>query len=206
MQPEMLSAVTEALPLSRPDRPDRLDGPDAAPPGGALLVGYESGEELAAFAARPGWRVHVPGHPDEVRHTVRTVAVRDGHAYVHVSAWHNAEPRAVTEDFQVVREGLGGVVLAVGAALDPVLRATAGLDLCVLYATTVRPFDEVGLRTAVLAADHADVVLAEPYRRGTCAAQVADTLVHVPHRLLALGAPDGLDERRLARAVREFLR
>lgn len=80
------------------------------------------------------------------------------------------------------------------------------MNVAVLYTATVRPFDEVGLRTAVLAADHADVVLVEPCAGGTSAHQVAGTLVHVPHRLLALGGPDGLDETELARAVRDFMR
>ena len=108
--------------------------------------------------------------------------------------------------FQLIRPGLDGVVLAVGAALDPVLRATAGLDLAVLHAATVRLFDEIGLRTAVLAADHADVVLVEPCLPGTSAGRVAETLVHVPHRLPALGDADGLDENGMARAVRDFMR
>jgi transketolase len=98
------------------------------------------------------------------------------------------------------------VLITVGATLDPVLHATADLDLAVLYGATIRPFDEIGLRTAVLAADHADVVLVEPGLPGTSARQVAETLVHVPHRLLSLGGADGFDEQAVGRAVREFLR
>ncbi|MFC8342960.1 transketolase [Streptomyces sp. NPDC057280] len=132
--------------------------------------------------------------------------VRDGErAYVHVSAGSHAEPRGGGQGFERVREGLGGVALAVGATIDPVLRATAGLDVTVLYATTVRPFDEIGPRTAVLAADRADVVLVGPGRPGIAAGHVAETLVHVPHRLLVPGAADTHDEPALGRAVREFL-
>jgi transketolase len=197
VQSEMLRSLTETLPeLHR----------EGSPPHGTLLVGYESEEEVPRFAARPGWSVYVPGHPDEVCALVRRAAAGDGQTYIHVSRRSNAGPRAAADGFETVREGRAGVVLAVGATLDPVLRATAGLDLAVLYATTVRPFDAVGLRTAVLAADHADVVLAEPYPPGTCAHQIAGTLVHVPHRLLALGGEDALDDERLARSVRDFVR
>ncbi|MDT0407324.1 HAD-IA family hydrolase, partial [Streptomyces edwardsiae] len=52
--------------------------------------------------------------------------------------------------FPVVREGRGGTVVAVGPMLDNVLAATEGLDVNVLYATTVRPFDAAGLRRAVV--------------------------------------------------------
>ncbi|MEU6142941.1 transketolase [Streptomyces sp. NPDC047081] len=192
MQSDMLLAVAETVAESRGS--------------GAVLVGYGAVAELTRFAADPGWSVHVPGHPAEVRRVILD-AVRGGdRAYVHVSAESNAEPREATEGFRIVREGRTGVVLAVGATLDPVLRATTGLDLSVLYGATIRPFDEIGLRTAVLAADHADVILVEPGLPGTSARQVADTLVHVPHRLCALGGADGLDEQALARSVRDFLR
>ncbi|TDC58966.1 transketolase C-terminal domain-containing protein, partial [Streptomyces hainanensis] len=106
--------------------------------------------------------------------------------------------------FRVLRRGRACVVVAVGPTLGPVLRATAGLDVTVLHAATVRPFDEITLRTAALAADHPDVVLVEPHLPGASARHVARTLVHVPHRLLALGL-DG-DEPGLADAVRRFPR
>jgi transketolase len=201
MNPAMLSSAVEALPESG------VRAPAATGTGtGAVIVGYGADEELTRFAADPRWTVHVPGHPAEARRAVERAAGRGERAYVHLSGGANAEPRGVSDGFELVREGFGGVVAAVGATLDPVLRATAGLDLAVLYAATVRPFDEVGLRTAVLAADHADVVLVEPGQPGMSAACVARTLVHVPHRLLALGGTDALDEADLARSVRAFLR
>lgn len=197
MNADMLLAAAEALPGPRGHAPAVPD---------TVLVGYGAVEELARFATDPRWTVHAPGHPAEVRRAIERALRRGGQAYVHLSGVSNAEPRGVSEGFELVREGFDGVVAAVGATLDPVLRATAGLDLTVLYAATVRPFDEVGLRTAVLAADHADVVLVEPGQPGLSAWYVAETLVHVPHRLLALGGADGLDETALARAVRGFLR
>ncbi|MEI5523103.1 transketolase [Streptomyces brasiliscabiei] len=192
MRTDLLLALTETVPGQRAE--------------GAVLVGYGAVDELNRYAAAPGWTVHVPGHPDEVRQAVESAVAHGEHAYIHVSARSNASPYDTAGGFRLVRPGRDGVVLSVGAALDPVLRATAGLDLAVLYATTIRPFDEIGLRTAVLAADHADVVLVEPCPPGTSAGRVAATLVHVPHRLLALGDADGLDENGIAQAVRDFMR
>ncbi|MGW2713832.1 transketolase C-terminal domain-containing protein, partial [Streptomyces sp. NPDC001356] len=79
-----------------------------------------------------------------------------------------------------------GVVVAVGPMLDAVLTATEGLDVTVLYATTVRPFDAAGLRRATEAAG-TDVVLVEPYLAGTSTAAVSEALADVPHRVLGLG-------------------
>ncbi|MER5178712.1 transketolase [Streptomyces sp. NPDC002896] len=156
---------------------------------GTVLFGYGASNVLTLFGSRPGWTVHVPGHPDEVRRVVLESVARGDRAYIHVSPQSNAEPRGIGggHGFEMVREGRSGVVVAVGPLLDPVLRATAGLDLAVLYTATIRPFDSVGLRTAVLAVDHPDVILVEPCARGTSAHQVAETLLQVPHRLLALG-------------------
>ncbi|GAA3149470.1 hypothetical protein GCM10017687_78630 [Streptomyces echinatus] len=66
---------------------------------------------------------------------------------------------------------------------DTVLAATEGLDVTVLYATTVRPFDAAGLRRATDAAG-TDVVLVEPYLAGTSTAAVSEALSDVPHRVL----------------------
>ena len=74
-------------------------------------------------------------------------------------------------------------MLAVGPTLDPVLEATADLDVTVAYLSRVRPFDARGLR----ALEPAVVVLVEPYQAGTSSAAVADALSDRPHRLLALG-------------------
>jgi transketolase len=70
--------------------------------------------------------------------------------------------------------------------LDAVVAATEGLDVTVLYATTVRPFDGASLRRATAAAG-TDVVLVEPYLAGTSTAVAGDALAEVSHRVLGLG-------------------
>jgi transketolase len=75
-------------------------------------------------------------------------------------------------------------VLAVGPMADAVLAATAGLDVTVLYATTIRPFDAHTLRATL---SNPDVVLVEPYLAGTSVPFVAEALSDIPHRVLALG-------------------
>jgi transketolase len=65
-----------------------------------------------------------------------------------------------------------------------VLTATAGLDVTVLYATTIRPFDARALRATL---SSPAVVLVEPYLAGTSVPFVADALRDIPHRVLALG-------------------
>ncbi|HEY1484690.1 MAG TPA: transketolase C-terminal domain-containing protein [Micromonosporaceae bacterium] len=144
--------------------------------------------DVALLDTLPGWTVHVPGHPDEVEPLLRhAVADGDSRVYLRLSEKQNAAGRTVVPGhFEVVRSGGRGVVLAVGPMLDTVLEAVAALDVTVLYATTVRPFDAAGLRAAV-AGSEPDVVLVEPYLAGTSSAQVAEALAETPHRVLALG-------------------
>ncbi len=160
--------------------------------------------DVALLDTLDGWTVHVPGHPDEAETLLRhAVAAGNERVYVRLSVQSNAEARPVdSARFHTVREGRSGVVVAVGPMLDNVLAATEGLDVTVLYATTVRPFDAVALRAATLAAG-TDVVLVEPYLAGTSTTAANDALADVPHRVLGLGV--GRAELRRYGTVTEHL-
>ncbi|MET9451853.1 transketolase family protein [Streptomyces cinerochromogenes] len=144
--------------------------------------------DVALLDTLDGWTVHVPGHPDEAEALLHhAVAAGDDKVYVRLSVQSNRQGRVIDgQHFSTVREGRSGVVVAVGPMLDAVLAATEGLDVTVLYATTVRPFDAAGLRRATEAAG-TDVVLVEPYLAGTSTAAVNEALADAPHRVLGLG-------------------
>ncbi|MFH8404134.1 transketolase family protein [Streptomyces sp. NPDC018019] len=179
--------------------------------------------DIALLDSLDGWTMHVPGHPDEAETLLRhAAAAGDDKVYVRLSVQSNEAARPVDgARFLPVREGRDGVVLAVGPMLDNVLAATEGLDVTVLYATTVRPFDDAALRTAVAGTTAADVVVVEPYHEGTSTRHVNDALAHVPHRVLGLGvgrrelrrygqldehlAGQGLDARALRERITGFL-
>jgi transketolase len=146
---------------------------------------HQSPGDVALIDTLPDWTVHVPGHADEVADSVRQAVADDGRHYVRVVGQQNKAAFPVRPGrMHVVRRGSGATVVAVGPMLDPVLEAVEGLDVTVLYANTVRPFDTAGLR-AVLGT--AEIVLVEPYLAGTSSRVVAEALRDVPHRLLALG-------------------
>ncbi|MEU2712103.1 transketolase C-terminal domain-containing protein [Streptomyces sp. NPDC007205] len=179
--------------------------------------------DVALLDTLDGWTVHVPGHPDEAETLLRhAVAAGDDKVYVRLSVQANRQAQETDGKHVVtVREGRRGVVVAVGPVLDSVLAATEGLDITVLYATTVRPFDGAGLRRATEAAG-TDVVLVEPYLAGTSTAAVSEALSDVPHRVLGLGvgrrelrrygtieehvAAHGLDPASLRERIRQFVR
>jgi transketolase len=180
---------------------------------------HQAPGDVALIDTLPGWTVHVPGHADEVEDSLRLAVAGGGRDYVRVVSQQNITSYPVRPGrFHVVRRGTGATVLAVGPTLEPVLDATRDLDVTVLYANTVRPFDARGLREAM---DGPDLAVVEPYLAGTSARLVADALTDRPHRLLALGvgreelrryggpadhvAAHGLDGRGIRRSLDAFL-
>lgn len=142
--------------------------------------------DVAVLDALPGWTVYVPGHPDEVEPLFANALARRDSVYLRLSLRQNAEPRDVRPGrFEVIRGGARGTVIAVGPMLDPVLAATEGRDLTVLYATTLRPLDVRTLRELA----GAEVAVVESLLEGTSSHLVSQALADRPHRLLCLGVP-----------------
>ncbi len=141
--------------------------------------------DVALLDTLPGWTVHVPGHPDEAEVLLRRAVAATGPVYVRLSLPANAAAfPARPGEFTALRTGDSGTVVVVGPLADAVLAATAGLDLTVLYATTIRPFDAATLRATL---GQPDVVVVEPYLAGTSVPFVAEALSGIPHRVIGLG-------------------
>jgi transketolase len=180
---------------------------------------HQSPGDVALLDTLRDWTIYTPGHADEVRDAMRASVAAGGRDYVRVVAEQNADAYPVRPGhFHVVRRGALAAVVAVGPLLDPVLAATDGLDVSVLYANVVRPFDAASLRDVL---GEPDVILVEPYLAGTSSAQVNAALVDRPHRVLSLGVqkPElrrygtpsdhrrahGLDAHALRESISDFL-
>lgn len=143
---------------------------------------HQSPGDVALLGTLDGWTVHVPGHHDEVPAMLREAARHDDRVYVRLGVQENSHAYPDSGRLRVLRRG-GPLVVAVGPMLDPVLEATAGLDVTVAYTNTPRPLDADGLR----ALTEAEVVMVEPYLAGTSAAAVSSALEGLPHRAMHLG-------------------
>lgn len=143
--------------------------------------------DIACLSTLPGWRLHVPGHPDEAEALLRDAAARDEPTYLRLSDAANTHPRAAHGGLlHIERQDAfaAATVVAVGPMLDRVREAVADRRVNLLYASTVRPLDVETLRTV---AAGTDVVLVEPYLAGTSSAPIAQALSDRPVRILALG-------------------
>ena len=148
---------------------------------------HQAPEDVAALAALPGWTIHVPGHVEEMELQLRRAFAGDDRVYVRLTEETNHARVDGDGGLIVLRRGSPGapLALAVGPTLAPLLEAVADRDVTVAYLTTVRPFPRAELRDAL--GDGTEVVLVEPYLRGTSSAEVSAALEDRAHRLLALG-------------------
>lgn len=148
---------------------------------------HQAPGDVALLDTLRDWRIEVPSHPADVAPLLRrAVAARD-RTYLRLADDVASRPGPVDGALRVLRRGRRALVLAVGPLVDRVREATAGLDVTVAHAVTVRPLDLVGLRREVNLLDMADVVLVEPYLAGTSTAVVNDALADRPHRVLPHG-------------------
>ena len=153
---------------------------------------HQAPGDVALLSTLPDWTIEVPGHADEAEAQLREAAGSDGLIYLRLSNQANEQAHGIVEGrlhrgFRMLRRGTAATVVAVGPLADAVLAATEGLDVTVLYAATIRPFDAVALRAAVADQRESAVALVEPYLAGTSIPQVARALGDLPHRVLGLG-------------------
>jgi len=147
---------------------------------------HQSPGDVALLDTVPGFSIHVPGHAAEVDQLLRHAVKGDDRVYIRLSEQSNRVARP-SHDMSVVRRGASGTVIAVGPLLDTVLEAAEDVDVTVLYASTIRPFDS---RTLLATLGRPDVVIVEPLLAGTSLLPVSRALAHVPHRVLPLGVRD----------------
>lgn len=198
---------------------------------GAILVGsygsydwpaggrtHQSPGDVALLDTLRDWTIHVPGHPAELDEQLRAAAASDDRVYLRVGGENNPEPHPGLH-WTRLRQGSAATVIAVGPMLRNTEQAVTGLDVTLLYAPTIRPFDAAMLRANV--ARLARVVVVEPYLAGTSAAHVAGSLADLDHRQLGLGVGDpdqhhygqpadhdrlhGLDPTGLRRSIASFI-
>ena len=149
---------------------------------------HHSPGDAEVLSSIPGMQILVPGTPSEIYLLIRQTYSNGSATYIRTSVARNVDGLDVEAGkMRVVRRGASGTVIAFGPMLDRTIEAVAGLDVNVLYATTVSPFDAQTLTE--VAGEHPVVVTVEPFYEGTVAGRVAGALRHVPSRIGSVGVP-----------------
>jgi transketolase len=144
--------------------------------------------DVALLATVPGMEIVVPGTAADFDTLFRDRYRNTTPTYYRLSERTNRTAVPVTfGEAQVVREGNAATVIAVGPMLDAVLDATEGMDVTVLYYTTILPFDARALYES--ASRTGRVFAVEPFYAGTLAHELQRVLAPIPVRIDGAGVP-----------------
>lgn len=143
--------------------------------------------DVAILRTLTGMQIVVPGTATEFDRLFRQAYANGSPTYFRTSLGQNADDRDVSFGrLEVVRTGGLATVVAVGPMLDPTLAAVEGLDVTVLYATTLAPLDGETLRVMT---PTRSIVLVEPFYEGTLIADIIEAVAPDPVRVEAIGIP-----------------
>lgn len=142
--------------------------------------------DVQIMRAIPGMEIVVPGSDQEFDSLLDASYASPRPTYFRLSeAGNDVSTDAGFGEAVVVREGREAVVVAVGPMLKPVLKATEGLDVSVLYYATVAPFDAAALK----AQTSRKILLCEPYYRGGLVSEITEALWPDPVLVRSVGVP-----------------
>lgn len=118
----------------------------------------------------PGMEIVVPGTAAEFDRLFKQAYADGCPTYFRLSNAANTESHPVAfGEALVLQKGTRATVIAVGPLLGKVQEACNGLDVTLLYYTTLEPFDQKTLRENL----NERLVVCEPYYSGACAADIA---------------------------------
>ena len=148
---------------------------------------HQAPGDVQILRSLPGMQIVVSGAAAEFDALIRASYDNGQPTYFRLSERSNAEAQPVRfGQAQVIRQGARATVVAVGPMLAATLVATEGLDVTVLYYTTVAPFDGEALRAQ---SAHGRIALVEPFYADTLIPDVMAAMGGAPARVTAIGVP-----------------
>lgn len=135
----------------------------------------------------PGMQIVVPGTAGEFDRLFRESYANGSPTYYRLSETINPIDYPVRfGKLEVVQRGSRATIIAVGPTLAATLSAVEGLDVTVLYCTTVAPFDA---ETLGATCQSSKVVLVEPYYAGALLPDICVALGRTPVSIESIGVP-----------------
>jgi len=176
--------------------------------------------DVQILRSLPDMQIVVPGTAREFDQLFKQSYANGASTYYRLSETTNAQDYDVSfGELAVIKEGRKATVIAVGPMLDRTVEAVSGMDVTLLYCTTVAPLDAA---TLCAHASSGNIVLVEPYYEGVLVPDIMAVLRDRPIRVEAIGIPHqvishygsvdqhdaahGLTLDGIRQRIREFLR
>lgn len=143
--------------------------------------------DIQILRSLPGMQIVVPGTAGEFEQLFRQAYANGAPTYYRLGVRSNVEERNV--DFGkllTIKRGKRATVVVVGPLLEATVETVAGMDVTVLYCTTIAPFDGETLRQECTGGR---VVLIEPYYEGGLTMDIMAALRRQPICLETIGVP-----------------
>jgi transketolase len=141
----------------------------------------------------PGMQIVVPGTPAEFDTLFRSSYANGTNTYYRISVAENPfDSPVIFGKLHIAKQGnreKHPVVVAIGPLLGRTLAAVAGLDMTVLYCTTVAPFDGETLRQVCQSSGSNTIILVEPYYEGVLVPDICAAMQDTPMRIHTIGVP-----------------
>lgn len=136
----------------------------------------------------PGMEIVIPGTAKELDIIFNEIYDNGHPTYFRLSTRNNIETNDVKfGQGLVMKKGRLATVVAIGPLLDRVLTAAEGLDVTVLYYTTIKPFDAETLKANC---QMEKILLCEPYYSGALIPDIVSALKPKPLIIDSIGVPD----------------
>jgi len=140
----------------------------------------------------PSMSITIPGTPKEFDTIFKEAYADPNPTYYRLSEDKNNEDQDVHfGKANIIKKGNDAVIIAVGPILQNVIEATEGMDVTILYYTSIRPFDSETLKANYI--PNKKVIICEPYYMGALTWDVTEALkphavqiehIGVPHEFL----------------------
>lgn len=141
--------------------------------------------DVSLMMTIPGMNIIVPGSDSDFDTLFRQTYNGKAPNYFRLTEkGHSLDIPVNFGSAEKVKEGLKGTVIAIGPMLEKVLNACDGLDVTVLYYTTIAPFDAELLRNNAV---NGKIAIVEPFYEGTTAYLVLKAMQGKSVNVLTIG-------------------
>jgi transketolase len=128
----------------------------------ALGCTHHCPSDIGVLQLIPNMEIYCPGSSSEFDSIFRETYSNPAPKYFRLSEMQNTDQFSVKRGrAEVVKTGQSCVIIAVGNMLSKVMEATIGLDVTILYYTSIKPFDSETLLSVT--ENQKKIVICEPY-------------------------------------------
>lgn len=141
--------------------------------------------DILALTSIPNMQIVLPGNSNELEFLLKNCYNNNSPTYYRLSEYENSDTYLTFNKAQVIKSGKMATVIAIGNMLEAVKKATANLDVTLLYYNTIVPFDEETLMQNY----NKNIIVCEPFYEGSINYFITKSFNNIPISITNIGVP-----------------